>query len=149
LIPLNHKVSRIRFVFSFHVRLKFKLQGTCLVNFFQTLTMVPSELVTPGVLHDAPQPPFSPPFPPCCVRLHLMELARTILAATVACTSRPPCASAATSPCTPVSSRSSLSGHVLDTSASPHHRESRGGDLVAGNLTNGEVSPVKPPLPSL
>jgi hypothetical protein len=24
-----------------------------------------------------------------------------------------------------------------------------GGDLVAGNLADGEISPVKPPLPSL
>jgi hypothetical protein len=34
LLPLNHKVSHIRFVFSFHVSLKFELRGTCLVNFF-------------------------------------------------------------------------------------------------------------------
>jgi hypothetical protein len=39
-IPLNHKASRIRFVFSFHVSLKFELRETRSVNFFPTLTMV-------------------------------------------------------------------------------------------------------------
>jgi hypothetical protein len=38
---------------------------------------------------------FLPPFSPFYVSLHLADLARALLAATVACTGRPPCASAA------------------------------------------------------
>jgi hypothetical protein len=48
-------------------------------------------------------------------RLHLAELARALLAATAACSGRPPCANAAVPPCMPTSSMSSSSGRVLGT----------------------------------
>jgi hypothetical protein len=58
-------------------------------------------------------------------RLHLAVLVRASLAATTACTGRPPCASAASPPCTPASSVPSSSGRTWSTPGFTSQRGTR------------------------